>query len=139
MARFATPRVLETSLYVDDLDAASTFYRDTLGFDPMVCDERMCAFDCGPGNVLLLFQRGATEEEVRLPGGVIPPHDGVGRLHVAFAIEADALPLWEKRLADSQVSVEARMTWPRGGESLYFRDPDDNLLELATPGLWANY
>ena len=31
------------------------------------------------------------------------------------------------------------MKWPRGGESLYFRDPDGHLVELATPGLWANY
>jgi len=29
--------------------------------------------------------------------------------------------------------------WSRGGESLYFRDPDDHLVELATPGIWATY
>ena len=28
---------------------------------------------------------------------------------------------------------------PRGGTSLYFNDPDGNVVELATPGLWANY
>jgi len=27
----------------------------------------------------------------------------------------------------------------RGGHSIYFRDPDGHLLELATPGLWAIY
>lgn len=132
-------RVLETSLYVDDMEVATNFYRETLGLTPMVADSRMCAFDCGPGNVLLLFQRGASDAEIRLPGGTIPPHDAVGRIHVAFAIDAADLSAWEKKLGDSQAPVEARITWPRGGESIYFRDPDDNLLELATPGLWANY
>lgn len=27
----------------------------------------------------------------------------------------------------------------RGGCSVYFRDPDGHLLELATPGVWINY
>jgi catechol 2,3-dioxygenase-like lactoylglutathione lyase family enzyme len=31
------------------------------------------------------------------------------------------------------------MAWPRGGTSLYFRDPDGHLVELATPGLWSIY
>jgi catechol 2,3-dioxygenase-like lactoylglutathione lyase family enzyme len=31
------------------------------------------------------------------------------------------------------------MEWPRGGTSLYFRDPDGHLVELATPGLWSIY
>jgi catechol 2,3-dioxygenase-like lactoylglutathione lyase family enzyme len=34
---------------------------------------------------------------------------------------------------------KAAPTGPRGGHSIYFRDPDGHLLELATPGLWAGY
>jgi catechol 2,3-dioxygenase-like lactoylglutathione lyase family enzyme len=37
------------------------------------------------------------------------------------------------------VSIEGEMKWPRGGTSLYFRDPDGHLVELATPGLWSIY
>jgi catechol 2,3-dioxygenase-like lactoylglutathione lyase family enzyme len=29
--------------------------------------------------------------------------------------------------------------WPRGGRSVYFRDPDGHSVELATPGLWETY
>jgi len=133
------PRVLETALYVDDLDRAGRFYGDTLGLPPMSQDSRMWALDCGSESVLLLFRRGGTLEEVVLPGGRIPPHDGAGPLHLAFAIGAEELPAWEARLAACGIEIEARMTWPRGGTSLYFRDPDHHLVELATPGLWQNY
>ena len=89
--------------------------------------------------MLLLFPRGGSLETVHMPGGTIPPHDGAGPLHVAFAIAKDALPQWEERLSANNIAIEGRTTWKRGGESIYFRDPDGHLLELATPGLWAIY
>ncbi|PYU59508.1 MAG: glyoxalase, partial [Acidobacteria bacterium] len=32
-----------------------------------------------------------------------------------------------------------KRTWELGGWSLYFRDPDRHLIELATPGTWSIY
>ena len=89
--------------------------------------------------MLLLFKRGATLETVHMPGGTIPPHDGHGPLHIAFAVAADELPRWEQTLGGHGVEIEGRTDWSRGGHSIYFRDPDGHLLELATPGLWATY
>jgi len=131
--------VLETALYVEDVARAALFYEEALGLSPLFRDARLAAFDCGPGSVLLVFQRGSTGETLRLPGGEIPPHEGSGRLHFAFAIAKDDLAAWEAKLAEAGVVIEGRMEWARGGTSLYFRDPDANLVELATPGLWANY
>jgi catechol 2,3-dioxygenase-like lactoylglutathione lyase family enzyme len=131
--------VLETALYVDDLDRAVRFYRDVLELMPLYQDNRLCAFSVGGRNVLLLFPRGGSLETVHMPGGTIPPHDGSGPLHVAFAIAKEELPKWEKRLQANGIAIEGRTTWKRGGESIYFRDPDSHLLELATPGLWAIY
>ena len=131
--------VIETALYVDDLDRARAFYQDALGLPAMNSDSRFLAFDVGGRSVLLLFHRGATLETVHLPGGTIPPHDGHGPLHIAFAITADELPVWERRLTEQGVAIEGRTAWPRGGHSVYFRDPDDHLLELVTPGVWAIY
>ena len=74
-----------------------------------------------------------------VPGGVISPHDGDGNLHFAFSIAAADLPAWEAWLQSEGVPVENRVTWARGGQSLYFRDPDGHLVELATPGVWAIY
>jgi catechol 2,3-dioxygenase-like lactoylglutathione lyase family enzyme len=132
-------RVIETSLYVDDLDRAARFYEDVLGLKTLTSDSRFRAYDVGGASVLLLFRRGATLETVRMPGGTIPPHDGHGPLHIAFAIAADELAPWEQRLGQHGVTIEGRTEWSRGGHSIYFRDPDGHLLELATPGLWAIY
>jgi catechol 2,3-dioxygenase-like lactoylglutathione lyase family enzyme len=131
--------ILETALYVDDLDAACTFYESLFTLPVLYSDHRMRAYDVGGRGVLLLFQRGESLETVHLPGGTIPPHDGAGPVHVAFSITAEDLPVWETRLADAQIAIEGRTQWPRGGTSIYFRDPDRHLLELATPGLWKGY
>ena len=105
----------------------------------MFSDERLCAYDIGGMSVLLLFRRGSTLETVHLPGGTIPPHDGAGPLHIAFAIQAAELGEWEQRLAERGIAVEGRTDWPRGGHSLYFRDPDGHLVEMATPGIWKTF
>lgn len=131
--------VLETSLYVSDLERSRSFYAHLFGFQPVVQDERFCALDVTGRQILLLFQRGRTAEPVATPGGSIPPHDGEGRLHLTFAIGRDDLDPWERRLQQDQISVESRVSWPRGGKSIYFRDPDGHLLELATPGVWTIY
>jgi catechol 2,3-dioxygenase-like lactoylglutathione lyase family enzyme len=131
--------VIETALYVDDLARAASFYEDVLALPVLTADARFRAYDVGGRSVLLLFQRGATLETVHMPGGTIPPHDGHGPLHTALAISADAVKEWEERLATHGIEVEGRTDWKRGGHSIYFRDPDGHLLELATPGLWATY
>jgi catechol-2,3-dioxygenase len=132
-------RVLETALYVDDLGRAAKFYEDVLALPVLTSDQRFRAYDVGGLSVLLVFQRGATLQTVRMPGGTIPPHDGHGPLHIAFAVSKDELAAWERRLTERGIAIEGRTDWSRGGHSIYFRDPDGHLLELATPGLWATY
>ena len=131
--------VIETALYVDDLDRARAFYEEVLGLEALTADPRFVAFDVGGRSVLLLFRRGSAPKTIQLPGGTIPPHDGSGPIHMAFAIPAAELPLWEKTLGEHEVAIEGRTDWPRGGKSIYFRDPDNHLLELATPGIWKIY
>ncbi|HEY2762067.1 MAG TPA: VOC family protein [Pirellulales bacterium] len=131
--------ILETSLYVADVDRSARFYESLFGFARMFTDNRLCAMSILGNQVLLLFLRGASVEPVPLAGGVLPPHDGSGTTHLAFACTAGELQQWEKRLSELEVPVESRVAWERGGHSIYFRDPDENLIELATPGIWPIY
>ena len=130
----AVTGVLETSLYVDDLDRAMRFYEELFGFSLLVGGERLRAMKVREGQVLLLFKRGAS-----LSMEAFPTHDGQGPLHLAFAIPAEELAAWEERLKRRGIAIEEKKHWEQGGWSLYFRDPDNHLLELATPGVWPNY
>ncbi len=131
-------RVLETALDCDDLARSAAFYTSLLGVTPMIEMERIVAIDAGEGTVLLLFQKGAPSSVV-LPGGLVPAHDAGGAGHFAFAIDQGDVAAWETRLSQLGIAIESRVTWERGGLSLYFRDPDHRLVELATPGLWPSY
>jgi catechol 2,3-dioxygenase-like lactoylglutathione lyase family enzyme len=129
----------ETSLYADDLERARRFYTDVLGLEVLVDDERLCALIVAGRHVLLLFLRGDSDQEMHIPGGMIPGHDSSGQIHIGFSIDRDQLPAWEASLNAAGVEIISRVAWPRGGESIYFRDPDNHLLELLTPGVWATY
>ena len=132
-------RVLETSLYVEPLDRAIDFYQRIFGFTKLEGDDRFCALSVSDQQVLLLFRKRATTEPVAIPGGVIPPHDGDGHLHLAFTIAKEEEEHWTRHLQVNRLSIESRVRWPRGGSSIYFRDPDGHLLELITPGCWTIY
>jgi catechol 2,3-dioxygenase-like lactoylglutathione lyase family enzyme len=125
--------ILESSLYVSDVLRSVRFYQETFGFRVIKeFAERGCAMRAGTSQVLLLFKKGASRT-------IQSPHDGDGELHVAFAIESAELANWESWLRTRGIEVEEKRNWELGGWSLYFRDPDRHLIELATPGTWSVY
>ncbi|HTT33126.1 MAG TPA: VOC family protein [Methylomirabilota bacterium] len=125
--------IVESSLYVSDLPRAISFYQKIFGF-PVISEfgGRGCALHAGPRQVLLLFKKGASRD-------ITSPHDGDGELHLALAVPAAELTKWESWLAENGIAVEEKRKWDLGGWSIYFRDPDRHLLELATPGTWTVY
>ncbi len=128
-----TNGILESSLYVSDVPRSIRFYEDTFGFRVISeFGERGCAMHAGTRQVLLLFKKGASRT-------IQSPHDGDGELHVAFAIPTVELVDWESWLQTKGIAVEEKREWELGGWSLYFRDPDRHLIELATPGTWSVY
>ena len=125
--------VVETAVYVDDLDDAEDFYRRILGLRVMGKEPgRHVFFQVGEAGVLLAFRA-----ETTLKGDPLPPHGAAGPGHFALGIDAEALDAWRTLLQGHGVSVEKEVEWPKGGKSLYFRDPAGNLVELVTPGVWG--
>jgi catechol 2,3-dioxygenase-like lactoylglutathione lyase family enzyme len=134
--------ILETALYVTNIKRSAEFYRRLFGFPTLMESERIVALDVAGRSVLLLFPEGGTKDPFPVPGGdgVIPPHGGfAGGYHFAFSIAAEDVEPWQRRLEAEGVTVESVVTWPGGAKSIYFRDPDDNLAELISPGFWATY
>ncbi len=125
--------IVETGIYVDDLERAEAFYGDVLGL-PLLSREtgRHVFFRVGTRQVLLVFRAEATRQ-----GGPLPPHGAAGPGHFAFGVPAGSLSAWRQRLAEHGVAIEKELTWPRGGTSLYFRDPAGNSVEILTPGVWG--
>ena len=132
-------RQLESSLYVADLARSRAFYEQVFGFETLLDEERMVGLAVPGGSMLLLFRRGGSVTPSPMPGGLIPPHDGQGTLHLCFAVPLAELRAWERHLEALGLAVESRVTQRFGGLSLYFRDPDGHSLEVAGPGLWAIY
>ena len=131
--------ILETCLHVEDLERSCAFYADFFGYPVMKSDERFCALNAGDRQVLLLFVRGSDPHGTILPFGMIPAHGTAGRAHIGFSIPPESLSAWKERLIERSIPIESTLTWPEGGTSVYFRDPDGHLLELVTPGVWPNY
>ena len=138
--------IVETAIFVDDLARSAAFYRDVLELQQVAYWDRLAVFKAGDSQVLLLFTKGGSLEPIPTPGGLVPPGEADGVMHVAFAVSEDEVPRWERRLADNGVEIESRVDWTKvpwpgpvkrqSGQSLYFRDPDNHVLELATPGVW---
>jgi catechol 2,3-dioxygenase-like lactoylglutathione lyase family enzyme len=130
--------ILESALYVTDLDAAEKFYTDLLGLDLLgKVEGRHLFFRCGDG-VLLIFNAEATKvppaPDAKLK---VPPHGTVGDGHLCFAASADEIVRWRAHLERKKIAIESEFEWPQGGRSIYIRDPSGNSIEFAEPRIWG--
>ena len=129
--------ILETALYVDDLEAAERFYSQVLGLQKIFSvPGRQLVFRCQE-NILLIFNPKNTERErVVINNGAIPLHGAHGAGHMAFRVAKTDLETWRKHFRNVGAVIESEVSWPNGAHSIYFRDPAGNSLELATPDMW---
>src|SRR3972149_7728783 len=117
--------VLETALYVDDVERARAFYERLFGFESLGGDDRLVALSVAGRQVLLVCKRGAS-----LALGATA-HDATGQQHLCLAVEAAELDRWEKWLAENKVEIIERRTWERGGAPPPFLDARQHLPRRA--------
>jgi catechol 2,3-dioxygenase-like lactoylglutathione lyase family enzyme len=130
--------VLETCLYADDLDAVERFYAGVLG---LTVDSRAPGrhvfFRCGAGMLLVFDPERTSSSPGDVNGTPVPAHGARGASHVCFRVPSGELPRWRERLEHAGAAIEAEIAWPRGGSSLYVRDPAGNSVELAPAAIWG--
>jgi catechol 2,3-dioxygenase-like lactoylglutathione lyase family enzyme len=130
--------VLESCLYTEDLDAAERFYAGVMGLEVISFERgRHVFFRCGEGVLLVFNPLRTSTESTEVNGAPIPLHGSRGAGHLAFRAVEEELPRWKEHLARAGVEIESEVEWPKGGRSLYFRDPAGNSIELAAPSIWG--
>ena len=132
--------ILETALYVDDLDAARAFYADVMAFDAILADDRMAAFAAralaSRGYTVLEADTGVAALEI------MDSHEGTVDLVVSDVVmpEMDGPTLLKEvrkrnpKLKVIFVSGYAEDAFAKnleGGEQFHFLPKPFNLKELA--------
>ena len=130
--------VLETAIYVDDLDAAAVFYGEVLGFEQVIASEGLFVFfRCGDTIILIFNPEETKKQPFAPPARQIPGHGTIGAGHICFRATGEKFDFWRARLVAHNIGIEAEITWDNGARSVYFRDPAGNSLEFAEPRLWG--
>jgi len=152
---------------VKDVGASTEFYKKVFNLEPFLDTPRMSGFSFSH-TTLLLFQLGATAANSPMPDnrGTIPGHGPTGNIldllvpkeaslspsadnslpsaslnqHFCLAVQSpDDVRAWEKWFDEKDVKILGNVDWQRGGRSVYFADPDGNVGEVGSRGIWAHY
>jgi catechol 2,3-dioxygenase-like lactoylglutathione lyase family enzyme len=121
-------------LTVRDIQIATAFYTRVLGMEAVTfgADRRALAFGVQKIN---LHEAGRELE----PKAATPTPGSADLCFVTTAAPAAVLA-YVDTCGVQVIEGPVMRTGARGPiASVYFRDPDGNLLELATPGTWPNY
>src|SRR5947207_10506482 len=107
-------RILETSLYAEDLEQAELFYAKVLGLKLFAKEpDRHVFFRCGD-QMLLIFNPHKTIKETE-----VAPHGATGQGHVAFEVSLAELDQWAARLRSAKIDTVKEVAWPKGRCSVY--------------------
>lgn len=125
--------ILETVLYYppEREEEVARFYEEVLGMRPIGRKPGQFLFFRAGADVFLLF----TPDEA-LAQDSPPSHGATGPGHTCLLVPADRYSEWKEHLVRTGVELEDEVTWPRGGQSFYFRDPAGNALEIADRDIW---
>lgn len=123
----AAPALINTCLITNDVNRLAAFYAKVLQMQPHQAGENYFEFRTRAG-VLALFAADAQEKYI--PGSATP-----GQNHSAILeFRVDDVDQEYQRLREFvKPWVKGPTTQPWGTRSIYFRDPDGNLVDFFTP------
>ncbi|HEY0594916.1 VOC family protein [Sphingopyxis sp.] len=136
---FSTIGLDHIVLRVTDLDRMLAFYRDVLGCSDERSDPEYGLFQLRAGHSLIDLV--TIDGKLGAAGGSAPGVEGRNLDHFALAIDRFDEPAIRDHLALHGVVVEQsgiRYGAKGEGPSLYFRDPEGNLVELKGTGRKAS-
>ena len=107
----------------EDMDLMKAFYRDLLPFP--VVTESATSMSMDAGGVLLGLRLRERDYDGRGGGSESP---GV---QLAFLVSADEVEVCHRQLVDRGIEIlEPTTDQPRGHRTVYFSDPEGNVLEV---------
>jgi len=132
---------VETCIYSSDLVKMKDFYIDILGLEFVSEEKDRHVFLKAGQSMLLIFNPNKTlandmgnTNSAQLPthGAFTPP----SIIHFALEIEKQNYDNAKYMLNEKSIKIEKEVIWEKGSNSVYFRDPAGNLVEIITPGSW---
>ena len=115
------------------------FYTNILGLEFVSEEKDRFVFLKAGQSMLLIFNPSKTlagndTSTTQLPshGAITPP----SIIHFALEIDKQNYDNAKHMLNEKNIKIEKEVTWGKGTNSIYFRDPAGNLVEIITPGSW---
>ena len=116
--------------FVDDVDAALSFYGEQLGFDEVMHPAPTFAMlSRGPLRLVLSAPGGGPGGGAAMPDGTLPQPGGWNR----FQIEVEDLEATVAELRQRGASFRNEIVTGLGGNQILVEDPSGNLVELFQP------
>jgi catechol 2,3-dioxygenase-like lactoylglutathione lyase family enzyme len=131
---------VETCIYSSDLAKMKDFYTNTLGLEFVSEEKYRYVFLKAGQSMLLIFNpnktladtNGSNSTQLPIHGAFAPP----SMIHFALEIERQNYGNAKRMLNEKNIKIEKEVVWEKGTNSIYFRDPIGNLVEIITPGSW---
>jgi catechol-2,3-dioxygenase len=115
------------------------FYINILGLQFVSEENDRYVFLKAGQSMLLIFNPNKTlvssqNSAIQFPthGAFAPP----SIIHFALEIDKENYDNAKNMLIEKNIKIEKEVTWEKGTNSIYFRDPAGNLVEIITPGCW---
>ena len=120
------------------------FYINTLGLEFVSEEEDRHVFLKAGQSMLLIFNPDKTLAATGVGNGSgnatqLPVHGAFAPpsiIHFALEIEKQNYDKAKHALNEKNIKIEKEVTWDKGTNSMYFRDPAGNLVEIITHGSW---